>query len=80
MAHIRVPPERRPFVGKYVGQAAIGLGLVGAFVWFSLHATDAAVVGLGIALVGGVGTLSVLVLVVEAVVRDWFAAAEVVAS
>lgn len=77
MPELAVPRERRPSVGKYVVLTAVGLLLINAFVAQLLQGTQNPLFGLGLVAVAGLADIALLLVVVQSLIQEWLAAAEI---
>lgn len=77
MAELRVPVEKRPFVGKYVAGATVLFALVGAFVWYIANQIAHPALTVGVSLLATAAYLTILFSMVQSLVKEWFRAAEI---
>lgn len=78
MPEIAIPDGERPSYGKYVAYTVIGLLLVNWVVAFFAEGLDSPVLGLAALLVAAILNVTVVFLMVQSLIEEWFAAAEVV--
>ena len=78
MAEVTVREENRPSFGKYVVYTAIGVLLVNGFIAVLTQNSGNPVVALGGVLLTGIGSIAIVFLMVQSLVEEWFAAAEII--
>ena len=78
MPDLAVPRDQRPSIAKYVAYTALGFVVVGSFLSLLAGNTDNGAVAVGAVIVGALLNLGVLFLMVQSLIEEWFAAAEVV--
>ena len=77
MPEVTVRNENRPSFGRYVIYTAIGVFLINGFVAVLLQDSASPVVALGGVLLAGVGTIAIVFLMVQSLIEEWFASAEI---
>lgn len=78
MAEITVPKDARPGYGKYVVYTVIGVFLVNAVVGAAARGLDSPVMAFVVLLLAAGLNVAVVFLMVQSLIEEWFAAAEIV--
>lgn len=78
MAEITVPKDERPSYGKYVVYTIIGLFLVNYIIAVPARDVNSPILALGAVLTAGILNVTIVFLMVQSLIEEWFAAAEVV--
>lgn len=78
MAEITVPEGERPSYAKYVAYTIIGISLVNYVIALPARDVNSPILALGAVLVAGVLNVAIVFLMVQSLIEEWFAAAEIV--
>lgn len=78
MTDVRVSAENRPSIGKYVAYSTVGFVLVGAISGLLVQNSDNPLLGLFALAISAILTIGILFLMIQSLIEEWFAAAEVV--